>query len=59
METLVRWYRSNEDVERRLPVLSAYLGHGHISDTFWYLTGSSELMRQAVRRLEERWEVRP
>jgi hypothetical protein len=39
-------------------VLSAYLGHGHISDTFWYLTGSSELMHQAVRRLEKRWEVR-
>ena len=57
-ETLAGWYRSNEDVERRLPVLSAYLGHGHISDTFWYLTGSSELMHQAVRRLEKRWEVR-
>ena len=58
-ETLVRWYRTNEDVERSLPVLSAYLGHGHISDTFWYLTGCSELMKQAVRRLERRWEMRP
>jgi len=25
-ETLVRWYRSGEDVERRLPALSTYLG---------------------------------
>jgi integrase/recombinase XerD len=58
-ETLVRWYRSSEDVERLLPVLSAYLGHGHISDTFWYLTGASELMHQAARRLEKRWEVQP
>src|SRR5262249_51709135 len=24
--TLVRWYRSNQDPERRLPILSAYLG---------------------------------
>jgi integrase len=25
--TLVNWYRSNEDPERRLPLLSAFLGH--------------------------------
>jgi integrase len=31
--TLLRWYRSNEDVERKLPYLSAYLGHVHLSDT--------------------------
>ena len=26
VETLVQWYRSGQDVERRLPVLSTYLG---------------------------------
>ena len=30
VETLLRWYRSGEDVTRRLPVLSTYLGHPHI-----------------------------
>ena len=56
---LVRWYRAGEDAEHRLPELSAYLGHVHISDTFWYLSGCSELMEQAARRLEKRWEARP
>jgi len=57
--TLVRWYRSNQDPERKLPLLSAYLGHVHVADTQWYLSGSPELMREAMRRLEHRWEDRP
>jgi integrase/recombinase XerD len=57
--TLVRWYQSDQDPERLLPVLSAYLGHVHIEDTQWYLNGSPELMRQAMRRLERCWEDRP
>lgn len=57
--TLVRWYRSNEDPERKLPLLSAYLGHVHVADTQWYLSGSPELMREAMHRLEHRWEDRP
>ncbi len=31
--TLVNWYRSDQDPERLLPVLSAYLGHVHVADT--------------------------
>jgi integrase/recombinase XerD len=58
-KTLVRWYRSNQDPERKLPLLSAYLGHVHVADTQWYLSGSPELMREAMKRLEHRWEDRP
>jgi integrase/recombinase XerD len=57
--TLVHWYRSDQDPERLLPVLSAYLGHVHVEDTQWYLNGSPELMREAMRRLERCWEGRP
>jgi len=57
--TLVHWYRSDQDPERHLPILSAYLGHVHVADTQWYLSGSPELMREAMRRLERRWEGRP
>jgi integrase/recombinase XerD len=57
--TLVRWYRAHQDPERKLPVLSAYLGHVHVADTQWYLSGSPELMREAMRRLEHRWRDRP
>lgn len=56
--TLVNWYCSDQDPERLLPVLSAYLGHVHIADTQWYLEGSPELMREAMRRFEKQWEGR-
>jgi integrase len=59
MRTLLRWYRAGEDAERRLPILSAYLGHVHVSDTFWYLSAWPELMREAMLRLERSWEDRP
>jgi len=54
--TLVNWYRSEQDPERLLPVLSAYLGHVHVADTQWYLESSPELMGEAMSRLEDRWE---
>ncbi len=44
LETLLRWYRNGEDPERRLPILSTYLGHAHVTDTYWYLTGTPELL---------------
>ena len=53
------WYQSDQDPERRLPILSAYLGHVHVADTQWYLSGSPELMREAMRRLEHRWGDQP
>jgi integrase len=58
-KTLVAWYRAGQDPERRLPLLSAYLGHVHVADTQWYLNDSPELMREAMRRLENCWENRP
>jgi integrase len=54
--TLLHWYRSGKDVERQLPFLSAYLGHTHVSDTFWYLSAWPELMQEAMSRLERCWE---
>jgi integrase/recombinase XerD len=57
--TLVNWYRAGQDPERRLPLLSAYLGHVHVADTQWYLEASPELMGEAMRRLEQRWEGQP
>lgn len=57
--TLIRWYQSDQDPERQLPLLSAFLGHTHVADTQWYLESAPELMREAMRRLEQRWEQRP
>jgi integrase len=58
VETLLDWYRSGQDVERRLPVLSTYLGHVRVSDTYWYLSAHPELMTLAMTRMEQRWEGR-
>jgi integrase/recombinase XerD len=54
VKTLLGWYRRGVDVEHRLPTLSTYLGHGHITDTYWYLGAVPELLRLASNRLEAR-----
>lgn len=58
VQTLLSWYRSRQDVELQLPVLSTYLGHGCVRDTYWYLSACPELMEHAAKRLDARWEVR-
>ncbi|MBZ5499144.1 MAG: tyrosine-type recombinase/integrase [Acidobacteriia bacterium] len=56
---LLNWYRRGEDAERLLPVLSTYLGHVHLNETYWYLQSWPELMHEAMARLEHRWEEKP
>ena len=56
VQSLLHWHRAGEDVRRRLPVLSTYLGHGHVTDTYWYVTGTPELMAAVGSRLDKRWE---
>lgn len=53
--TLLNWYASGDEPARRLPVLSTFLGHVHVADTYWYLSAWPELMAQAMARLERRW----
>jgi integrase len=59
VQALVAWYRAGKDVERHLPALSTYLGHGCVRDTYWYLSACPELMEHAAKRLEARWEALP
>jgi len=56
LKTLLNWYRDGLDVEQRLPVLSAFLGHVEVKDTYWYLSACPELLGAAKARLEHRWE---
>jgi integrase/recombinase XerD len=58
VHALIHWYRSDQDIERRLPILSTFLGHGHVADTYWYLSLEPELMGLATRRLERRWRLK-
>lgn len=56
IETLLRWYRAGQHVERLLPVLSTYLGHSSVTNTYWYLRCTPDLMAAAGKRLERRWK---
>ena len=44
---LVTWYREGKNVQRLLPHLSIYLGHGRLQDTQRYLSMTTELLEQA------------
>ena len=50
--TLAGWYRDGGDVAARMPLLSTWLGHASPADTYWYLTGTPELLTLAAARLE-------
>jgi integrase len=50
--TLARWHADGGDVTARLPLLSTWLGHADPAGTYWYLTGTPELMALAAARLD-------
>lgn len=50
VHTLQDWHRDELDVERSLPLLSAYLGHASPASTYWYLHASPQLLAAAVER---------
>ncbi len=45
-------YRSGEDPAAVLPVLATWLGHADPGDTYWYLTGTAELLAAATDRID-------
>jgi site-specific recombinase XerD len=54
VRTLRNWYRAGKDVEAHLPELTTYIGHGHVRDTYWYISATPELLRLATERLERK-----
>ncbi|MBT8364778.1 MAG: tyrosine-type recombinase/integrase, partial [Deltaproteobacteria bacterium] len=49
---ILRWYEQGVNVDQFIPLLSTYLGHVKVSDTYWYLTGIPELFAITVKRFE-------
>ena len=45
-------YRSGADPAVVLPILATWLGHADPGDTYWYLTGTAELLAAATDRLQ-------
>lgn len=48
---LERWYAEGLDIDRHILALSTYLGHAKITDTYWYVTATPELLALAAQRL--------
>lgn len=57
VRTLINGYRSGQDTELLIPVLSTFLGHSQVRCTYWYLTACPELLERAAERLQARWEA--
>ena len=53
VRTLLDWLDAGEDIDRRMPLLSAFLGHVDPASTYWYLEAVPELLELISRRLEQ------
>jgi integrase len=49
---LTLWHRDRKDVQDLLPHLAVYLGHIGPENTYWYLSGTPELLQTASIRFE-------
>src|SRR5690606_20717113 len=50
VRSAMRLYERDGVVECSLPALSIYVGHAKMVDTYWYFTGTPELMSLAAER---------
>jgi len=55
--TIERWLAEGKDADTLLPILSTYLGHTKVSDTYWYLTGTPEMLDIAASKRSTGIEV--
>ena len=53
VRTLLDWYDAGEDVDRRMPELSTFLGHVDPASSYWYFEAVPELMAFISRRLAQ------
>ena len=49
---LQRWYTEQQDIDRHILALSTYIGHAKVTDTYWYVTATPELLAIAASRFE-------
>lgn len=54
VKTVIKWYQEGANVDQKMPLLSAYLGHVKPSDTYWYLSSVPELVALAANRLDKK-----
>lgn len=49
---LQRWLGSRRGAVNRVLILSRFLGHSHVEDTYWYLTALPQLLAEAAKRFK-------
>jgi Site-specific recombinase XerD len=49
---LLNAHREGKDIHREVHLLSAYLGHKHVSSTYWYLSATPELLEHVSESFE-------
>jgi integrase len=49
---LRQWHEDGVDIDHAIASLSTYLGHGKVSDTYWYLSATGELLSIAGEQFE-------
>ncbi len=57
VRTLLDWLQAGENIDRRMPLLSTFLGHVDPASTYWYLEAVPGLLALISRRLERLPEV--
>jgi integrase/recombinase XerD len=50
VQRLTIWYQEGRDVRSLAPHLSVYMGHAHLSASYWYLSASPDLLNAAADR---------
>lgn len=53
---LMEWQANGTDIDGAMMMLSTYVGHVNLRDTYWYIESVPELMAPAARRFERGFE---
>jgi integrase len=53
VRTLLHWYRTEDNIQAKIPSLSTYMGHREPACTYWYLSAAPELLALAAARRDD------
>lgn len=53
VKVLLRWYRTEDNIQAKIPSLSTYMGHREPACTYWYLSAAPELLALAAARRDD------
>jgi integrase/recombinase XerD len=53
VRVLLHWYRTEDNIQAKIPSLSTYMGHREPACTYWYLSAAPELLALAAARRDD------